>query len=227
MNMKKSFPFEFEKYIAGTAFMNRREKGAYVDLLCCEADKGPLTLQNIKDILNGDFECWEKIKSKFIEENGLYYNKKLESVKQGKPKKSDEDIAKERIKFELQRKEKLEKFYDDCIPYLGKYPKEMIRQFYNYWTEVNKAGTKLRFELQQTFEIGKRLTTWAGREKDFNKVEKVADAITYNELLHKFNKGEIDIWDKYEQVTPGDKRSLWQLKKQRYDNKVSDNASRL
>ena len=79
--MKKSFPFEFESWIAGTAFLNRREKGAYIDLLCCQADKGHLTMQNIKDILNGDFDCWEKIKSKFTEENGEYYNKKLETVK--------------------------------------------------------------------------------------------------------------------------------------------------
>ena len=50
--MKKSFPFEYESYIAGTAFLSRREKGAYMDLLCLQADKGHLTLQNIKDILN-------------------------------------------------------------------------------------------------------------------------------------------------------------------------------
>jgi hypothetical protein len=69
--MKKSFPFEFEAYIAGTAFLSRREKGAYVDLLCMQAGKGRLTIEMIKDILNGDFEVWEKIKGKFIEENGL------------------------------------------------------------------------------------------------------------------------------------------------------------
>ena len=63
--MKKSFRFEFEKYIAGTAFMNRREKGAYVDLLCYEAEKGRMTLQNIKDVLNIDFDCWEMVSMKF------------------------------------------------------------------------------------------------------------------------------------------------------------------
>ena len=209
--MKKSFPFEFESWIAGTAFLNRREKGAYIDLLCCQADKGHLTMQEIKDILNGDFDCWEKLKSKFTEENGLYFNKKLESVKKGRHKKTCEEIAEDRAKMDLILKEKKLKFYEDCKPFLGKYPKEMLRAFYNYWTEMNKSGTRLRYELQQTFEISKRLATWAG--KDNNIVKTLSfDNISYKELLFRFNKGEVDIWEKYEPMTPGDKRSLWKLK---------------
>jgi hypothetical protein len=209
--MKNSFPFYYENYIAGTAFFNRREKGAYIDLLCCQADKGHLTLQNIKDILNGDFECWEKIKTKFIEENGLWYNKKLESVKKGKCKKTPGEIAIDKAKFDEQVKEKKLKFYDDCKPYLSKYPKEMLRAFYNYWTETNKAGTRMRFELQPVFEIGKRLATWANKDKSIVP-SLFKDNISYKELLYRYNKGETDIWEKYEAVTPGDKRSLWKMK---------------
>lgn len=214
--MKKSFPFEYEAYIAGTAFFNRREKGAYVDLLCIQADKankgkGHLTMQDIKDTLNGDFDCWEKLKSKFTEENGLYYNKKLESIKQGKHKKTGDEIAECKEKIEQQIKEKKLKFYEDCKPFLAKYPKEMLREFYNYWTEMNKSGAKLKYELQQTFEISKRLATWAGKNKEFQK-SITFDNITYKELLYRFNKGEVDIWEKYEPVIPGDKRSLWKIK---------------
>lgn len=209
--MKKSFPFEYEAYIAGTAFFNRREKGAYVDLLCMQADKGHLTLQMIKDILNGDFDCWEKIKSKFTEENGQFYNKKLETVKQGKQKKTEIDLVECREKIEQQIKERKLKFYEDCKPFLAKYPKEMLREFYNYWIELNKSGTKMRYELQQTFEISKRLATWAGRSKVANKTLSF-DNISYKELLYRFNKGEVDIWEKYEAVNPGDKRSLWKIK---------------
>jgi hypothetical protein len=208
--MKKSFPFEYEAYIAGTAFLSRREKGAYMDLLCIQAGKGHLTLQEIKDILNGDFDCWEKLKSKFIEEGGKFYNKKLETVKQGKHKKTEEEIIKDREKIEQRIKEKKQELYENCKPFLCKYPKEMLRKFYNYWTELNKSGTRMRYELQQTFEIGKRLATWANRDNDI--IKSVPDNITYKELVYKFNKGETDIWEKYEPVTPGDKRTLWKLK---------------
>jgi hypothetical protein len=200
--MKKSFPFEYEKYIAGTAFLNRREKGAYVDLLCYQADKGNMTLQDIKNILNGDFECWEKLKSKFTEENGLYYNKKLESVKQGKHKKTIEEIKTDHLKIEQQLNEKKQKFYEDCKPYLEKYPKDMLRRFYNYWIEMNKSKTKMRYELERTFEISKRLATWAAKDKEFVKTQHET-IISYSELLYKFNKGDVDVWERYEKI-PGE-----------------------
>jgi hypothetical protein len=207
--MRKSFPFEYEKYIAGTAFLSRREKGAYVDLLCYQADKGNMTLQDIKNILNGDFECWEKLKSKFTEENGKFYNKKLESVK--RHKKTEVEIIEDRKKLELQISEKKLKFYDDCKPYIEKYPKEMLRRFYNYWVELNKSGTRMRYELERTFEISRRLTTWANNDKGFNKADK-NEFISYEELLERFNKGDVNIWKMYEKVIVNGK-NCYQRKK--------------
>lgn len=58
-----------------------------------------------------------------------------------------------------------ESFYQSLIPYVGKYKKEMIRAFFDYWSEMNKSETKMRYELEKTWELPKRLTTWAGREK--------------------------------------------------------------
>lgn len=46
----------------------------------------------------------------------------------------------------------------------GKYDNDMVKDFFNYWSELNKSGTKMRWELQQTFEIPKRLTTWEKRD---------------------------------------------------------------
>lgn len=193
--MKKSFTFEYEKFIAGTAFFNRREKGAYIDLLCLQADKGRLTLQAIKDILNGDFDCWDKIRSKFAEDNGLYFNRKLESV-MSRHKKTEDEICQDRAKFEQVIKDKKQKFYEDCKPYLGKYPKDMLRAFYNYWTEMNKSGTRLRFELQPTFEISRRLVTWASRDKEIVKTE---HPLTYKEMVNA-TANDPDIWKRYKAV---------------------------
>lgn len=58
-----------------------------------------------------------------------------------------------------------EEFYRSLIPFLNQYPKEMIRDFYDYWSEMNKTQTKMRFEQQPTWEVSKRLATWAKREK--------------------------------------------------------------
>lgn len=206
--MKKFFRFEYEKWIAGTAFLNRREKGAYIDLLCVQADKGHLTLQNIKDILNGDFDCWEKLKGKFTEENGKYYNKKLETIKQGKHKKTEEELALDRVKLDKMLAEKKNKFYEDCKPFLAKYPKQMLREFYNYWVETNRSGTRLRFELQQTFEISKRLATWARLDKNVKKTDQV---LTYEEMCNK-TQNDPEIWKRYKAVKrEGERKAVFVL----------------
>lgn len=58
-----------------------------------------------------------------------------------------------------------ENFYNSLVPFVNTYKKEMIRTFYDYWSEYNKSGTKMRFELERTWEVSKRLVTWANREK--------------------------------------------------------------
>lgn len=58
-----------------------------------------------------------------------------------------------------------ESFYQLLVPYVGRYPKEMIRAFFDYWSELNKSGTRMRYELEKTWELPRRLATWASREK--------------------------------------------------------------
>lgn len=52
-------------------------------------------------------------------------------------------------------------FYKSLIPYVERYGSEMIRAFYDYWSELTKSETKMKFELNKTWELGKRLATWA------------------------------------------------------------------
>lgn len=56
-------------------------------------------------------------------------------------------------------------FYQSLVPYVERYGKEMIRAFFDYWSELNKSETKMKFETNQTWEVAKRLATWANREK--------------------------------------------------------------
>ena len=45
-------------------------------------------------------------------------------------------------------------------PFNETYPRPMLAEFYDYWTEVKEGGRKMRFEKEKTFEIAKRLTRW-------------------------------------------------------------------
>jgi len=80
-------------------------------------------------------------------------------------------------------KEREHEFGESLIPYIEKYSKETIRAFFNYWTEKNKSGTKMRFELEKTWETSKRLQTWASREK----VQKSTTALKSSEMNYDKN----------------------------------------
>ncbi len=51
-------------------------------------------------------------------------------------------------------------FRDGLAPFVSKYGEEMIRAFCDYWTERNKSGTKMRFELEKTWDTARRLVRW-------------------------------------------------------------------
>lgn len=82
---------------------------------------------------------------------------KENSTKVEKKKPKDKDAAKAAT---LSRKDS---FYQSLVPFVGQYPKEMVRAFYDYWSELNKSGTKMRYELERTWELPRRLATWANR----------------------------------------------------------------
>ena len=63
----------------------------------------------------------------------------------------------------LKRKEE---FYNSLIPYVDRYGKDMVRDFFDYWSEMNKSRTKMRYEKQETWEVALRLATWSKREKE-------------------------------------------------------------
>ena len=95
--------------------------------------------------------------------------------KQTEPKEKEKvkDIEKETTTNVVAKKDaakaatlsRKEEFYNSLIPYVEMYGKDMVRDFFDYWSEMNKSETKMRFEQQPTWEVAKRLATWAKREK--------------------------------------------------------------
>ena len=77
-----------------------------------------------------------------------------------------EEIREEEIREDNNIDSRKLKFAHTLKPFLNLYDKEVIRNFYEYWTEPNKSNTKYRQELQKTWSTERRLKTWT--ENNFN-----------------------------------------------------------
>ena len=75
----------------------------------------------------------------------------------------DKPLTKEPLTIELRKTA----FGYSLKTFENQYPKQMLTDFFRYWTEKNKSETKMKWELEKTFEVSLRLTTWASRDKNF------------------------------------------------------------
>ena len=72
----------------------------------------------------------------------------------------DKDISKIVISLE----KRMTSFKDDIMVNDNNYPKEMLAKFFDYWFEPNRSNTKMRYELEKTWSLARRLKTWADRD---------------------------------------------------------------
>ena len=80
-----------------------------------------------------------------------------------------------------------------------KYPETVKQEFFDYWTEPNKSGTKMRFELEKTWNISRRLARWVNNgfnNKPGNQANKVlVTAMVKNEPKTEFDRLDVFLGD--------------------------------
>jgi hypothetical protein len=59
-----------------------------------------------------------------------------------------------------------DEFFKELATYTPVYPKEMLRAFFDYWSEMAPSG-KMKFQLEKTWETKKRLVTWHSKDQNF------------------------------------------------------------
>ncbi len=145
----------------------------YVNDLNPEADDiiTKIAFEPIKQQLKRDLEKYERLCVRNAENgksggrprkpkkpNGLIGNSE-------KPKKADNDndndndVVNDINKRKLLFKEKLKQ-------YLPEYGKELLNDFFLYWSEHNENGKRMRWEKERTFGMKARLNTWQKRTPD-------------------------------------------------------------
>lgn len=71
-------------------------------------------------------------------------------------------------------------FAQSLQPYLDIYGKEMLNEFYLYWTEPNQQNTKMKFELERTWSLERRLNTWSKQSVKFGTAVSKAESPKFN-----------------------------------------------
>ena len=106
--------------------------------------------------------------------------KPVEAPKEDKPKKTKEEIV-------AATEKRKEKFYKELVPYVATYGKDMVRKFFDYWSETNKTKIRMRFETEKTWDLNLRLQTWARRNKEFG--TKQSDTSLHGSENKDYNEG--------------------------------------
>ena len=89
-------------------------------------------------------------------------------------------------------------FGEKLIPYMKQYGKALIREFFDYWTEHNENGKKMRFEKEKTFEISLRLARWSKNNRSNNKssISNLPVGMNLQNSKNKYYTKGLDRWNK-------------------------------
>ena len=92
----------------------------------------------------------------------------------------------------VNKKDKETEFYNLVLLELKKtnmdVPDQTIDEFCSYWTERNLNGTKMKYEMQKTFDIKRRLQRWIKNQEEWKPITKYKnedfkfDATGYNRI---------------------------------------------
>lgn len=86
-----------------------------------------------------------------------------------------------RVNKEQEMKSRGREFYNVLVPFVKTYGREMIREFFDYWSEPNKSHSKMRFEQERTWDLSRRLHTWEKRSRNgFSKYNSGTDKSAAN-----------------------------------------------
>lgn len=181
-----AFLFYYQDFIVGTTFMSNAEVGAYIKTLCHLADKGTITDVQVAIICNKDIEMTLVIIDKLqCAEEGIYYSKRLNTEvekrkafaesrrknREGKKKKKNNKICKtydthmEDENENINRIKEREEIFKSEVENFKNYPSYLLKEFFEYWSEKNKSGSKMRFELEKTWDLKRRLARWSANSK--------------------------------------------------------------
>ena len=133
---------------------------------------------------------WNKVKD---DANALRTHCECNAIKESKVKESKIKEIEDSIIVAIATDKKVINereldFYNLLATFKSIYNNDLLRAFFEYWKEPNRSKTKMRFELEKTWEIGLRLKKW-----DSNNFKKTSNGFTINQPSTKLGTSEARI----------------------------------
>mgnify|MGYP003630129166 CR=1 FL=1 len=111
-----------------------------------------------------------KYKNKQIIERRIYLNKLNGGItkknERGIIKKVEDNITSINITSSINNRKLL---FEELVFQVDDVSNDIKKEFLNYWTEPNQSKTKMRFELERTWDLNRRLKRWVSNSKNWNK----------------------------------------------------------
>lgn len=133
-----------------------------------------LMFQPIKATLKRDLEKWQTTREVRIEAGAKGGKQKVANASKVKQKVANVavsdsvsvSVSDNVIKIE----ERKQKFALMLKPFVEKYGREFIKDFYLYWSEETQDHKHLKYELEKTWSLERRLSTWANNAKKYGTI---------------------------------------------------------
>lgn len=141
-----------------------------------KGDSDTEELQNDTNVLQKNNTCntnviqndTNKIKGKEIKlneiekENKEKINSDDSNIVRGENQNFATDVAERKDPIEQKKLE----FKKMLSAYKQQYDIEVLHEFYDYWSEPNKSRTKIKWEMEKTWDLNLRLKTWVRRKNE-------------------------------------------------------------
>ena len=126
-----------------------------------------------------NYNTYQNISNYKVTANEQQTNSKRTANEQ--PSNTTNKEKKEKKDNNIKERESL--FQKTLLPFYAEYSKDTVDEFFNYWSEPNQSKTKMKFELEKTWDLSRRLKTWQKNQLKWNKQK-----TTSNTYLDKLDK---------------------------------------
>lgn len=131
-----------------------------------------LMFEPIKATLKRDLEKWESTRTLRVEAGAKGGKQKVANASKKKQKVANVAVS-DSVSVSvnvINIEERKQEFALTLKPFVEKYGREFIKDFYLYWAEPTQDLKKLKFELEKTWSLDRRLKTWESNAKKYGTI---------------------------------------------------------